>query len=809
MLIVVLMSTMLITIPTTFPQPVYGPRMDNLHIINCVNEDLEFAALEIGDIDICDWSLTARWIDKWVGEGRVPSEITMDPIAELGCYEFDIYNQRWPTGCDGVAAREGYPAGHEHTRQRPDKDLYVGDHPPTYDPGTQTTPMGDGADFDPETSTWKTYYDPDCPWCQMAWGFRLAIAFITDKDYVDSIILEGLGSRMVAWAASPGQEGYLDIANLTTSSFIYHGPEGDVTIPSLIYGYGMTRAEMDAKAVELLEAGGWKDWDGDGTRNDPRKVAGADKAYGTGDDDKTSASNMDQVLLYIRLDDSDREAAGLKLGADMEDNDIPMVISDVEKTVCFKTVMVEYDYNIYTGGYGLGADPDSVQYGLWHASQYWYPIGWSGGYQGFCHVANDAATWDVKNAPDYESIIEGMHIATYVQNKYVCSIPLWSSASAEAYRTGWEGVVNHAGNHICWGVGGVYGWTFFNMEKTGETTINVGFKSNPEGFSVVKSEWVWDWIVLDNIYETPLVRNPYNLAEDRGMLADSWSTGTWDTDKIYVDFQLKSGVKWHDGTDFTAEDVKWGLEFIRDCGPGVAWNYANLAELDHVEVLTPGAGGEVRCYFTTGTYWASHNAGMTPFPSRKIWMAANEAYGWGYDPTKEPGYGPDNRFPSREQAALVREYNPWEDDIYDASIQGYNPDGDGILDLAQDGTGPWIYVGADPLLQEYIDLTANREHHLTQDGVRSFLSEAFHNIGNVNYFGATHEAEYTTAGIGIDNVIDEADVILIEKALFTASGDPSGIGWDEWNEDGDINGDGSCDDLDYAIGGFNYGKTAG
>lgn len=807
------MSTTLVTIPTTFPQsPQYGPRSDYLHIINYGDPDTEFLALETGEIDIAgDWPLSAYWINKWVGEGRIPSEITIDPIAEIGSYEYDIYNQKWPTGCDGVAAREGYPEGHRHTRQRPDKDTYVGDHPPTYDPVTQTTPMGDGADYDPSTGSWKVYYDPECPWCQMAWGLRLAIAFITDKDYVDSVILEGLGARMVAWAANPAHMGYLDIANLTLSSFVYSGPEGDVTIPSLIFGYGMTRAEMDAKAVELLEAAGFKDWDGDGTRNDPRKVAGADKAYGTADDDKTSASNMDELLFYIRLDDPDREAAGLKLAADLEEFDVPVNAKDIEKTVCFKIVMVEYNYHLYTGGYSYGADPWEIQKGLWHSDQYWYPVGWAGGYQGFCHVLNDEYTYIVQNSPDFNAIVDAMKKSTYIQNKYVNSIPLWSAASAEGYRTGWEGVINTAGYHLMYGTGGIYYWTLFNMYKADDNTIDAGFKANAEELSVVSSEWVWDWIVLDAIYETLAVRNPHNLAKDRGMLAESWTTGTWDTDKIYVDFKLKDGVKWHDGTLLTAEDVEWGLEFIRDCGPGIAWNQMAVQDVEDIEVLTPGPGGEVRIKYSTGSFWAVHLAGFTEFPSRKIWMAANEAFGWGYDPTKPPGYGPGLRFPDHDHALMVREYKPWkmEHDVYDASIQGYNPDGDGILDLAQDGTGPWVWVGSDPLMQEYYDLEAFRDHHISQEEASNYLAFAFHETGNVNYLGSAHEADYIAAGLGTDRVIDEADMILMEKSLFTTSADPAGTGWDEWNEDADVNGDASVDDLDYAIAGFNYGSSAG
>jgi len=789
--------------------------MDYLHITNYGDTNTEYNALDIGEIDITDWPALAFHIDKWVGEGRIPSEITLTPYAEVGTFEFDIYCQKWPTGCDGVASREGYTGTYTrgaytwnnyHTRQRPDTS--IGMNPPAYNPVTQTTPMGDGADYAPETESWKTYIDEDCIWCTSAWGFRLALAYLTDKDYIISTILEGLGAKMSAWAAAPAQEGYLDIANLTNTNFVYHGPEGDVTVSSLIFGTGMTRPQMEAKADELLDAAGFKDWDTDGTRNDPRKVAGADKQYGTGDDVTTAASNMDDIIFYARLDDPNRNQAGVTLANEMEDHDIPVALSVAEKAICFSKVMVEYNYHIYTGGYSFGVDPWEISFSTFSSEQYWYPVGWSGGYQGFCHVAHDAYCDDVKNSDDYNTIIEGMHELTFLQNYYVNSIPLWSSASAMAYLTVWDGVVNHAGYGPVWGTGGVYYWSLYNMRKAAENTINLGFKTSPEGLSVVSSEWVWDWIVLDAMYETLIVREPYDLSKDQPMLASSWSTGSW-AGGLYIDFNLKSGVKWHDGTFLTAEDVKFGLEFIRDCGSGVSWNYPQVDQLENVTVTSSGSGGSVRVYLNTESYWAVHQVGYLEFPSRKVWMNASAAFGWDYDPTKPPGVGPGLRWPNDTARMSVRNYHPYDDDVYDPTSA--TPNADGTVDIAQDGTGPWKFVGYTGPIDavETIDLEAFREHHMTQDQVTALLEQAFNGVGNVNYDGSAHETDYGTAGIGIDRVIDEPDIILLTKAYLTTNSDPAGIDWSEWNVDADFNGDNTVDDLDIAVASFFYGKSAG
>jgi len=806
LLVLVLVSTMLMSfaIVGVRSSPTNGPKMDYLHIINYTNPDEEFAALDAGEIDITDWPLTAYWINQWVAEGRIPNEISLGPYEAIDAFEYGINIQEWPTGCEGMSVREGYTGtftrgaytwNQFHTRQRPETS--VGMEPPPY--------IGNGSDYDPETESWKVYYDPQCLWCAMAWGLRLAIAFTTDKDYIVSTILEGLGEKMITWAAMPTHAGFLDIANLTSSSFVYHGPEGDILIPSLIMDQNLTRA------AQLLDAAGFKDWDGNGTRNDPLKVAGPDNTYGTGDDVKTSASDLSDLTFYIRLDDPNRRDAGLKLKEDLEARNISMKIL--------------YNTHLYTGGWVLSPDPDYL-YHLFHSSMHW-ALGWrwSPNYPGFCNELFDNYAEDVEYGTTLTEILNGFHNATFLLNKYVASIPLWSTASAKAYRTGWEGTVNMEGESI-----DNY-WSFFNMRKTGTNTINWGFKSSPKDLNVITGGWKWDRKVLGLVYESLITRNPYNLAEVRGMLATSWSTGTWDGGKVYVDFTLKSGVKFHNGKTLTAEDVKWSMEFMRDCGSGVAWAHpvmnggtyldtSNPRNIYSVTVLTPGEGGNIRVYFNSGSYWALHWAGFIEILNPQIWQAADQALHWGYNPATHQFTGPgkDNVYGTEDDGAMsVREYHPHIHDYYPGGI------GDGIKDLSQDGTGPWVFLspGPDPPLSQYIDLVAFRpgipetpwqtsQHHMSQSEVEQYLNEAFHRLGNVNYPGSVYETEYINMGMGIDRSIDVVpDILLIEWAAGTTSLNTAGVSPDRWNVDADINGDNKVTGADYGIANFNLLKTAG
>jgi len=118
---------------------------------------------------------------------------------------------------------------------------------------------------------------------------------------------------------------------------------------------------------------------------------------------------------------------------------------------------------------------------------------------------------------------------------------------------------------------------------------------------------------------------------------------------------------------------------------------------------------------------------------------------------------------------------------------------DGIVDLVQDGTGAWIFVGADELLQEYVDLKANREYFLSQEEVTTYLSDAFWEVGDTNR----------------DRIVNIADMQVMARALGTDDTWPLGTDWNQFNPDADLNGDGEVDATDLGMAGRSYGKSAG
>ncbi|MDB5408070.1 MAG: hypothetical protein JWL84_2982 [Rhodospirillales bacterium] len=65
----------------------------------------------------------------------------------------------------------------------------------------------------------------------------------------------------------------------------------------------------------------------------------------------------------------------------------------------------------------------------------------------------------------------------------------------------------------------------------------------------------------------------------KGVLAESWSR----IDDRTLEFKLRRGVKWHDGSDFTADDVVYSVKYLTD--PASRIRYTNLDFVDHAEKI--------------------------------------------------------------------------------------------------------------------------------------------------------------------------------------------------------------------------------
>ena len=232
--------------------------------------------------------------------------------------------------------------------------------------------------------------------------------------------------------------------------------------------------------------------------------------------------------------------------------------------------------------------------------------------------------------------------------------------------------------------------------------------------------------------------------------------------------------------------MKFSLEFTRDCGAGVAWNYSpacsELYEVTTWDKRGTGEGWGVKVWFSTVTPLARHWAGYLPIFSKDIWLAANTKYNWGY--VWPHGPGKDWTW----DRMGVRAYHPWEHDA----------NNNDIVDIIEDGTGAYVWVGCDPLMTEWVELEAFRQWYIGPDDYMSYLTDAFHFVGDVDF----------------NRVIDTVDLGRLAHAFETGPGDPQGTGWGQWNPDCDISGaagapDDYVDMFDTYPATISYGGNAG
>jgi len=568
------------------------------------------------------------------------------------------------------------------------------------------------------SSTSKFYSTSDTQSVKSVY-FRKAVACLLDRDKIISDVLKGYGFRLDV-PVPPSQSAYMDMANYT--------------VEGLIYNYNKTRA------IEFLNAGGF--------------TLGPDGEHRI---DPTTGTYLSPLTFYIRMDDPNRRRAGEMLAAELQSVGIPVNAIVTEKTVCYKNVMVLYNYHLYTGGWSLSTVPDQY-YDLYSSYTYYGPtVGWSNNYPGFCNHDFDYWATKVKYPATVEEAQEAAKVCGYLFLKYCAIVPMWSAKAVKAYRTGWDGVVNNVG----YGTDNYY--TFLNAHKTGDDTIDYGFKSNIEQLNVIHSQWVWDWDVLGLIYEGMVGNNPFSQSPTEGFIADSWTLGSWDasgvggdTDATYINFHIRDNIYWHNATgqprrQLTADDVAFSFNYTKACGTGVAWNYPLVEKLDHVTVN----GWNVTVYYSKKSAWAFLWAGGLPIINPDIWSNVEPSSAGTEDPT-------------------VSDVNH-----------------DGVTDLIEDGCGAWIYTAK---TDTSVSLVADQQYYLSADYISTRLGQMFHD-------GA--------GDIDSNGVVNVKDLGAMARALGTNINMTNGTGWNQYNPNCDLNHDGVIDLTDLAVVTTNYGKTMG
>jgi len=108
--------------------------------------------------------------------------------------------------------------------------------------------------------------------------------------------------------------------------------------------------------------------------------------------------------------------------------------------------------------------------------------------------------------------------------------------------------------------------------------LRVGFLREIESLNPMQI-WSYQAYEIMNLNYNMLV----SWDEDMNVIPNLAREWTVDADGLVWTFNLQNGVNWHDGEPFSADDVKFTYEYIRDNEFGYFYNY--VASMEEIEVI--------------------------------------------------------------------------------------------------------------------------------------------------------------------------------------------------------------------------------
>jgi len=315
---------------------------------------------------------------------------------------------------------------------------------------------------------------------------------------------------------------------------------------------------------------------------------------------------------------------------------------------------------------------------------------------------------------------------------------LYSRTYFDTYNPNLRGVVKSPG------YGSNNGWTFLNIHWLPETErIEEGKRAaiwtlsgKPDNFNPLYAKTTHEWEIIDRPYDWLTNMNPYNH-HDIPWLASDWAITETSTG-MEIDFTLRDNVYWQDGNLFTAYDIKFCLEFLRDYHVPI---YADTWET-LVDVVVTDA-----THFTIVANKASLDlfydfSGLAPMLPPQIW----------------------DRTWASDQAVL--DYDPTESyNVAPGYTAGPNPPPTNLF-----GTGPWVYQFYDAV-NMYCDLWKNENYFITNAEIPNLLGDMFWEVGDE----------------GKDGLINVLDSFAVSVAYGCMIGDEC------YNANADFNSDGIVD----------------
>ncbi|MCK5506377.1 MAG: hypothetical protein KAJ10_14530 [Thermodesulfovibrionia bacterium] len=269
----------------------------------------------------------------------------------------------------------------------------------------------------------------------------------------------------------------------------------------------------------------------------------------------------------------------------------------------------EGGYDALFVGYALGTDPDP--YAVWHSSQ--TPPGQN--YYNYVNDDNDRLVTDIKETVDRTERLGYVDEWQRLIHDEAPSVVLMYTEEVVAFDpTALEKEPFEDLHYPLWPV--PHQWKL--APDTQQTTITIA-QTGPapeEGLNPYLSTSYYDLTVFGSIFGKLMRVKDLESLEMEAELATSWSVA--DDDKTWT-VNLREGVLWQDGTEFTAEDVKftYSAAMADDLASQTgAFIKAIMGSPDNIEVVDPYTVKfnlpEPYAYFISGLLGSSTTGWMLP-----------------------------------------------------------------------------------------------------------------------------------------------------------------------------------------------------
>ncbi len=125
-------------------------------------------------------------------------------------------------------------------------------------------------------------------------------------------------------------------------------------------------------------------------------------------------------------------------------------------------------------------------------------------------------------------------------------------------------------------VGSLAACTTDTAATPSDATVTVGLRLEPTNLDIRHTSGIaLDQVLIDNVYESLLTRTADGGVAD--LLAESHTVSD---DGLTYTFDIRDGVKFHDGAELTADDVVYSLEQVKD--DESITSHAELASVDSI-----------------------------------------------------------------------------------------------------------------------------------------------------------------------------------------------------------------------------------